>query len=327
MLPETRQGLVTATATVAATLLAFWLELDNPWWAAFSAHNISHGDHRFVVRKGIMRLAGTVMGVWIGYELALAFEGVAILQATAIFAVAYFATRQRFRSQYDYAWLMFMLMIVMMVFVSILEPGDLRTVAYARIIEVSLGVVVCAVVNHFMIGGVAKPSGPGGTKQTLVVEVDRLAMMAACLTLSVPILWDYLELPSMIQIAVTILAMVDRDLLATRERSGMRLLGCFLGGFFGLAIVGMGFDLLWAWSIMFFIAIAVAGRLYHSTSRFAYAGKQANLAMIMTMVTGSGPPDSIMPVIDRFAGIVCGTILVIAFTYLFAPKGEEGGGG
>ncbi len=323
MLPETRQGLVTATATVAATLLALALELDNPWWAAFSAHNISHGDHRFVFRKGAMRLAGTVAGIWLGYELALAFEGISVLQGVGLFVAAYFSTRQRFLSQYDYAWLIFLMMILMMVFVSILEPGELRGFAFARVLEVSLGVIVCGVINYVLPGGVAKANGPAAAKPKLTVEVQRLALMTACITVAIPILWSWLELPSMVQIGVTILAMLDRDLLQTRARSGMRILGCFGGGLFGLLIVGLGFSLLWSWVIALFVGVALAGRLYHSTSRFAYAGKQAGLAIIITLVTGSGPAESIMPVLDRFAGIMCGTVLIVAFSFLFAPRAPE----
>ena len=126
----------------------------------------------------------------------------------------------------------------------------------------------------------------------------------------------------MVQIGVTILAMIDRDLLTTRHRSGLRLLGCFSGGVLGLLIVGLGFDVLWAWILVLFFGVAAAGRLYHSASRFAYAGKQASLAIIITLVTGSGPPESILPVIDRFAGIMCGVILVIAASFIFAPRHE-----
>lgn len=320
MLPETRQGLVTATAVVVATLLAFALELDNPWWAAFSAHNISHGDRNFVVRKGLMRLAGTLGGIWLGYELALATHGNALIQGTLLFVVTYFATRYRFTSQYDYAWLMFMLMVIMMLFVGIQEPVELYDFAYARILEVSLGVLVCAVINFFIKGGVAKPAGQPRDKKRLVAEVERLALMTACITLAVPLLWSWLELPSMVQIGVTILAMIDRDLLQTREKSGLRLLGCFVGGVSGLLIVGAGFDLLWAWVLVLFGGVALAGRLYHSASRYAYAGKQFNLALIITLVTGPGPVESIMPVIDRFSGIMCGAVLVIAASILFAPR-------
>lgn len=320
MLPETRQGLVTATAVVVATLLAFWLELDNPWWAAFSAHNISHGDRNFVIRKGLMRLAGTLFGIWLGYELAPGTHGNVLIQATALFVTIYFATKMRFTSQYDYAWLIFMLMIVMMMFVGIQEPAELYDFAYARILEVSLGVLVCAVINFFVRGGVAKASTSAPDKAHMVAEIERLALMSGCIIVAVPFLWSWLELPSMVQIAVTILAMVDRDLLQTREKSGYRILGCFAGGLSGLLVLGLGFDLLWAWALVLFVGVALAGRLYHSASRYAYVGKQFNLAFIITLVAGSGPAESIMPVLDRFSGIMGGVVLVVAASFLFAPK-------
>ncbi len=230
VLPETRQALVTATATLLATLAAFAMEeMENPWWATFSVFVISHGDQRQVLLKGAMRMVGIIALSASASILGFAPKVILVLQATVLFVTAFFFTRQRFASKFAYAWLIGMLMIVMMVFISILEPGSLREFAYARIFEVGLGVAVCTLVNHFLLGGVAKPRPGADEGEHFIVHQDRGALLAATVILSVPILWSWLELPSMVQIGLTILAMIDRDVFVTRSKSGLQILGCFVG--------------------------------------------------------------------------------------------------
>ncbi len=319
MQPHTRQAVTTALATVLATLAAFWLELDNPWWASFSAFIISHGDRHKLILKGMMRMVATLVGVAIGFQLAVSFQGISYLQAVILFVTAFFLTRQRFVSTYAYAWLIGMLMIAMMMFVSVLEPIDLRSFAYARIAEVGLGVGICTLVNYLIPGGVAEPA-VGARREPELVDLNRVALLAATVTIAVPLLWSYLELPSMVQIGVTTLAMIDRDLIVTRTKSGVRLLGCFTGGLMGLFLVSLGLNNLFLWLGVFFFSLVLFGRIYHGEGKWSYFGKQACLALIITFVTSSGPPDSIMPVVDRFSGILCGSLVIIAASFIFAPR-------
>ncbi|GAB5470904.1 MAG: hypothetical protein Kilf2KO_39340 [Rhodospirillales bacterium] len=320
MEPETRQALITALATVLATLTAIWLELDNPWWAAMSAFIVSHGDRDRLLSKGAMRVISTIVGVLLGYELALAVEGVLVLQATVLFVSAFFLTRQRFGSAYSYAWMMGMLMIAMMIYVSIMEPYDLRGFGYARVIEVCLGVGLATLVNAIIPGAVPSPRVENARDPKVLLEHNRVAFMAAVVTVAIPLLWSWLELPSMVQVAVTILRMIDPDLTRSRRRASLRLAGCFVGGLLGLLIASLQLDDLLLWALVLFVSLLFFGRLHHGEGPYAYAGTQACYALIFTFVTGSGPPDSIMPVLDRFTGILCGVALVVTASFVFAGK-------
>ena len=68
------------------------------------------------------------------------------------------------------------------------------------------------------------------------------------------------------------------------------------------------------------------------THGVGYVGTQAAFVFIVTMIQGSRPPDSIMPGIDRFAGITGGLgILLIVSMLLVAERsgdrrGESSGG-
>ncbi len=325
MRPETRQAITTASATVLSALAAIWLELENPWWAAFSAFVVSHADRHRLVLKGTMRLVATVVGAALGLELALASQGVMLLQGTAIFAAAFFITRRRLISPYAYAWLIGMKMIVMMMFISILEPVDLVGFAYARVLEVGLGVGLCTLINILVPGDPASPPAAAAPGAKTLLEINQVALLAAAVALSIPLLWTWLELPSMVQVGITTLAMIDRDVIRTRDRSGMRLLGCFSGGLLGLLLVGLQLNTLWVWAGALFFSLVLFGRTYHGEGRWAYFGTQGGLALIITLVTSAGPPDSILPVIERFVGILCGALLIVTASYVFAPKAKGAG--
>ena len=50
-----------------------------------------------------------------------------------------------------------------------------------------------------------------------------------------------------------------------------------------------------------------------------YIGTQAALVLIMTLVQGWGPPDSILPGIARFAGMMAGLGILMIVSLIFWP--------
>jgi uncharacterized membrane protein YgaE (UPF0421/DUF939 family) len=81
MTVDFRQSLITGVSCWLATMAAFALHLDNPWWAAISAWVISSPDKSAFWQKGIMRILGTIAGCVLGYELAAQLEGRPVAQA------------------------------------------------------------------------------------------------------------------------------------------------------------------------------------------------------------------------------------------------------
>jgi hypothetical protein len=57
----------------------------------------------------------------------------------------------------------------------------------------------------------------------------------------------------------------------------------------------------------------------------SYAGIQAAVVFIMTLVQGSGPPSSILPGIERFAGILGGLGVMLVMGLLLWPSGRPSG--
>jgi hypothetical protein len=74
------------------------------------------------------------------------------------------------------------------------------------------------------------------------------------------------------------------------------------------------------WILALSAAIWVCSYLQSSERGLSYIGTQAGLVLIMTLVQGWGPPDSIWPGIDRFAGMIGGLSILMLVSLLIWPE-------
>src|SRR5260370_18118591 len=102
MTVDFRQSLITGVSCWLATMAAFALHLDNPWWATISAWVISSPDKSAFWQKGIMRILGTIAGRVLGYELAAQLEGSPVAQPISFFLLGFGAAYLRFRSNFGH---------------------------------------------------------------------------------------------------------------------------------------------------------------------------------------------------------------------------------
>ena len=54
-----------------------------------------------------------------------------------------------------------------------------------------------------------------------------------------------------------------------------------------------------------------------------YVGTQAAFVFVITMIQGAAPPDSIMPGVDRFAGVTGGLAILLIISLLLWPSDAE----
>ncbi len=149
----------------------------------------------------------------------------------------------------------------------------------------------------------------GGATQGDSVRTAVVSGFLPCITL---LLWARFNLPSVSQIVITSYVVIDRDFFAARVRAGQRLLGCLAGGALGGLAVFVGIDPLAVWSLFFLGGIIGFSRLHLGRGNWTYVGTQGGVAFILVFVTGQGPPDSILPVINRIVGISLGVLIVSA---------------
>ena len=65
------------------------------------------------------------------------------------------------------------------------------------------------------------------------------------------------------------------------------------------------------WLPMLMTGIWLSSQIQSGSTGIGYAGTQAGLAFLLSMIQGQGPPLSPMPGIDRFAGIMAGLSVLL----------------
>ncbi len=312
-----RQGLVTASSVTLAVLTGALLGLPDLWWAAISAWIVANPDFGALWRKLAMRIAGTAAGLLIGLNVALLTEGYPPFQALVLFAAGGIGTYQRFSHRYGYGWFYAALTISMMIAVSITAPNTLFSFAQFRFIEIVLGVGVTAFVHalarpqYFSAAPLAAPrsSDPGLVQVGLVGGFSVVGMTA---------LWSTFDIPALPQTLISTLALLDRDYATIRVRARQRFLGCLLGAVLGLLCLLLQFNALGPYLAVLFAGIFYFSRLHHSGGPQAYIGTQGGVAFITAMVTGGGPPASVIPALNRLAGVFVGVAMMLAVSVVLA---------
>lgn len=316
-------GLVTASSVCLATVAAVALHMDNPWWAAISVWMVANPDVQALWLKGMMRIAGTLLGCAVGYVAAIAAIDNIGLQAALLFLFGYLMTLLRFTTGYSYAWLFFMLIPALLVYVAASDPGGIRDFAVWRAAEIVIGVVAALLTAGLFTALFGSATARRSLRDAYLrtrprlgprerVEVHALAAAGGTVAVLIALLWAVLDLPALTQIGISVLACLDRDPGGSQVRGWQRLLGVSAGGLLGLAMVALGVDLFLFWLALLFLGIYLFSGLHHFGGDRAYIGTQGGIGFMMCLVTGSGPPHSILLVVDRFAGILCGVLLLVA---------------
>jgi hypothetical protein len=73
--------------------------------------------------------------------------------------------------------------------------------------------------------------------------------------------------------------------------------------------------------MMLTAGIWISAHVQASDRGIGYVGTQAAVVFISTLVQGAGPPTSILPGIERFAGITGGLLILLGVLVLTAPDG------
>lgn len=316
-----RQALATAVAVVAAVYIAIAMGLEQPYWAALSAVIIANVDRSAMFTKGVLRIAGTMVGVAGGYVVALWLEGQPIAQALLLMLLAGLGTYGRQRSDYGYAWFYGALSALLVLLCSMTTPEQLYSFAHYRCYEIVVGVAVATLAN-WALGPRAGELPTGLTRTPTGVSAENAVwqgLAAALGALAIVLAWVQFDLPQLTQVLISSLIVVDIDPAATRHRGFQRILGCVIGGATGLAVIGIdATNQVW-WTVSLFLLVFLFARVHLGKTANTYVGTQSAVALLVTMVD-SGPPDSIEAPLGRLVGIMLGVALMTAVVWLMNAK-------
>lgn len=321
-----------ALAVAAATILALALHVDDVWWASISAFMCSQATAPASVQKGILRIMGTIAGAGLAVLLSPWLAADVVALSLALLVVSTAGILGQLVSRYGYAWMLGAITADMVLMALLSDPASALTVGVDRTAEVMIGTVTAMVVALLIIPDAdATPAADAAGWADLLENqwpAVRHALQAGIAVMLVPLVWNLLELPSLSQTAITVTAVMAVPALSNdaaadqqkiKERAVQRIFGCFAGGLAGLGCLAFSVDNLLPWMLMLTTGIWIFAYVQASERGVGYVGTQAAIVFISTLVQGLEPPTSILPGIERFAGIIGGLCILLAVRALTAP--------
>jgi uncharacterized membrane protein YccC len=332
---RTRQGIVAAGAVVLATYLALLLEIEAPWWAAISAFMSLTATGGGSLRRGMLRFAGTVAGALLGFIMARWLPYDHFLMYLFIAGITMLGVVAMQVSPHGLAWMFLSVTTILVLLESIGNPLLAASIAYYRTFEVGIGVLSAIIASNLMFGWNREPPPvvPGwrhllGAQWPVILHGARSAI-AVCAVLAI---WMALEIQGVVEMAITVAVVMAAPVVAdgglgTRHavavRSLHRVLGCTLGGAVALACLALNVESFVWWLGMIGVAVWIGMHIQVGPYGVGYVGTQATFAFIVTLIQGAAPPDSILPGVERFVGIVGGLAILMVVSLVLWPSDEE----
>jgi uncharacterized membrane protein YccC len=324
---------MTALAVALATTAALEVRVDSAWWAAISAFVSFQATAPASVRRGTLRIAGTAAGAAIG----LLFSPWLVTDTVALSLVLLVASTcgvlGLLIDRHGYAWLLGAVTIDMVLLAALSDPLSALATACNRTAEVGIGTLAAMTVALLLAPDADAPASPSppGWSDLLGAQWPALqhALRAGTAVMMVPLVWNWLELPSLSQTAITAAAVMAVPALSNdaptdqqriTERAMHRILGCLFGGVAGLACLAVSVQNVLPWLLMLTAGVWLAAHVQGSQRGIGYVGTQGAVAFISTLIQGSGPPSSILPGIERLVGITGGLLILLVVSVLTAPS-------
>jgi uncharacterized membrane protein YccC len=188
--------------------------------------------------------------------------------------------------------------------------------------EIMVGVAVAYLVE-LTLTPLAQSSPVAPMPGVFAAPIDEsllaMAITGGVATASIPKIWESLQLPGLDQTPITafvILVALHREPAWTALN---RVIGCLLGGAYGLVCLRLVGDNTVLWLLLLFCGLYIFSHIKHGNAEISYSGHQAAVAAILSMVQGVSASPDILPAISRLVGMMGGIIVVIGAAALIEP--------
>jgi uncharacterized membrane protein YccC len=320
-------------AVALSVVLAMAIPLQEIWWAAVSAFMVSQATRPASLRRGVLRIIGTICGAAIGLGCASTVAYDHVLCALFLLIAGFLGTLGFLLSAVGYAWLLGAITAMMVVLMSLPDPTVTLSGALNRVAEVVTGTAAAMLGAWLFAPNTPAPivASPGFTD---LLGVNRPALLHAwrsgITVMLIPSVWVGFDLPGLPQMAITAAAVMAvqppggfEDHTPFVARAVQRLMGCLLGGAVGLLILALSLTNLLGWLFVLAGGVFVCTQIQASARGVGYVGTQAGMVYIMTLVQGRGPPTSIYPGIDRLVGISGGLLILLLVSLVLWPMRRQ----
>ena len=344
--PRGLEALEAALSVTLAVLAALAVHSDNPWWAGISAFQVTRASLAVALSRGVMRVAGSVVGAFIGLIVLRLFAYQPLPFCLCLFVVAFVGYFGFAISRFSYGWLIGAVTANLIMLIAFTQPQGAFTIAVDRVADVMIGTAASLLVCGLMPApaNTAAPPAPGqlsapplvfwrrrwGIELRYWLDGKRPLLIHACrISLTVmllPALANWLApvspvtigLTAVMVMAVPITAIVEADTRLIVQRAAHRVIGCLLGALLGLgclAVVGSDFAI---WTALLLVGVWLCSQIQTGTTGISYIGTQAMFAFVMSMVQSQGPPLSISPGFERLVGVMAGLSLLFVITLVLS---------
>lgn len=338
--PRFRQANIGAVVVGLSILIALLLRLDDPWWAGISGFVCTQATHPQSLRKGALRILGTTVGAVAGFMLAPWAVYDPVATALLLFGAGTLAILGGLLSSNGYAWLLGGITVVMVTLGALDDPTQALPIAFYRAAEIAVGSLAALITTRLWAssGGGKAPAAPGwhslfNANWHMLSHGLRTGTVIA----AVPFLWRALEIPNLSQMAISIGAVMavpaltgisSEDGRAIAKRMLHRITGCAMGGIVGTAFLLLPLSqLLLPWLLMLMAGSWLCMQLQSGRRGISGVGIQAAVALILTLVQGAGPAASLLPALERIAGMMGAIALLLLINLLLGPPVRTQAGG
>jgi uncharacterized membrane protein YccC len=340
--PRGLEALEAALSVTLAVLAALAVHSDDPWWAGISAFMVTRPSLAVALSRGIMRVAGSVVGAAIGVIILRLFVYQPLPFCLCLFVVACVGFFGFAISRFSYAWLIGAVTANLVMLMAFTQPQAAFTIAVDRVVDVVIGTSASLLVCGLMpapddagaVPATAQLSPPPlafwrrrwaaelqrwlNGKWPLVMHACRGALTVMLLpplaTWLAPISPVTIGLTAVMVMSIPTTAVLEADTRTIVQRSAHRVIGCLLGALLGLAcLAAVGSDFV-LWTLLLVTGVWLCSQIQTGTTGVSYVGTQAMFAFVMSMVQSQGPPTSIGPGFERLVGVMSGLAILFVIT-------------
>ena len=275
------------------------------------------------LQRGLLRIAGTIVGGALAFFVVPLLAGTLALRAAGLFVVGTATIYMALTARHAYAWLISGLTFIMVLLDKVEHPHvELTDFVKTRLIENATGTGVCVLVSlastltlrRWWPAPRMRAAEPLGWHRHAFRHAAQGGVAAALLIAMASLL----PLPALSQSAIAIVAVMlvpTADLRASTlspvtNRLFYRFVGCIAGGVFGGVFV-----LLASGAVIVLMAATAlgvaAGRYWESGSpAHRYAGTQFTFAVLITLVPDNFAQATAGPGWDRLLAVFIGMAVV-----------------
>jgi uncharacterized membrane protein YccC len=337
---QARQATITSIVVAISTCVALAMHVPDVWWAAISGLMSTQATRPASVRKGVLRMVGTVAGATLGLVSAswLAYDHFAC--CLALFAMGLIGILGVIVSPHGYAWLFSAITFAFVLLDSLQDPSQALIVAVYRTLEVGIGTAVAMLVTIAVAAdepeGAATSAEPPGWSDLLGARWPAVlhAVRSGVAVAAIPVVWSWLYVPGVTSMAMTLASVLSVPVLSDHplddagklvEKAMHRVLGCVLGGSLAVLLLATPLTALFLpWLAVLTATVWVSVYVQGSQRGVGYIGTQAGIVFIIVLVQGPAPPDSLIPALNRLAGIICGLMTLFLVSLLVQPSDDRG---